>query len=105
MSTQQTDAHNTQQESMYQGYCVLVDTFPYEEAKKALDQMIEVVDPKTHAKCKEYLQAKVIDTEWDGVPMDETVMVQRGEELQEQKEERESERMDEHFAPSEGPAV
>ena len=104
MSTRQTDAHNEGQEAIFENFCSLVDIAGYAAGQTALDQMTESddVDPKTYAECKTYL--RTIPDPRDTPDTREDDPDSRGQELQEQAEERQAERMEAHFYPSEGPA-
>lgn len=96
MSTEQTDAHNERQEGIYQNFCQHIEEHGIASAKMELRSLVHAVDvdPETLKKCEERLKKAEMD---EGDPNDEF------REHQEREAEAHAQRMDEHFAPSEGP--
>lgn len=95
MSTEQTDAYWHNQEAIMQSFQVLLEEKGYIAAKTALNTMS--TDPEVHEttyrECKDILYGYEMD---QGDPNDEF------REHQAREEEARTDRMEEHFAPSEG---
>lgn len=98
MSTPQTDAHHERQLTIYQNFCQHLEQHGIVSAKMELRSIWRAhdVDPETAKRCEEALQKAEMD---EGDPNDEF------REHQEREAESRAERMDEHFAPSEGPKI